>query len=176
MIITAGEIVETLPIAKEFPPQFFNLFTIQKQEDLLSNQFLGEAFYEDFNSTRILTGTFDNVFYQAFYDRCFRTLLSESIMLSVCLELTMRFDNVGLVQLSANDATPLSLEMISVYKTSLSEAVNDSKLICNSYLTNSTNKANFPLYLQNAASSQVSESTKKKSFAGFLINFENHNN
>lgn len=172
MIITATEIIETLPIGKEFPPQYFNNSIINKQELLLANQFLGETFYTEILQDKTDTGEFDTAKYQTLYDNYLRTLISESILLSVCIQLALNFDNIGLSQLNANHAQPLSKELINTYKDELNKQVDSSKLLIHSFLTNPVNVADYQNYLGNGTITQETSDTNPKTFNGYSFDLD----
>lgn len=173
MIITAAEILETLPISKEFPPQYFKDSIIQKQELLLANQFLGETFYAEILASKTGTGTFDDLNIQNLYDTYLKTLISESVLLSVCIQLTLRFEAVGINQMSADHSQIVNEKLISVYKDQLNEAVASSKLLVSSFLTRTENVEIFPNFLGNGKVEQQTENTNTKTFAGFQLDYEN---
>jgi hypothetical protein len=172
MIITAAEILDTLPISKEFPPQYFKNSIIQKQELLLANQFLGETFYSELLESKTGTGTFDNLDTQNLYDTYLKTLISEAILLSVCIQLTLRFEAVGINQMNADHSQIINDKLISVYKDQLNEAVASSKLLVTSFLLRTANTLIFPNFLGGGNIEQNTEKTDPKTFAGFLLDYE----
>jgi hypothetical protein len=170
MIITQSEIVESLTISKEFPPQYLKNTVINKAELKIANEVLGEDFYEAIQATKTATGIFSNVDYQFFYDNYLKMLISESVFLTACISLMYRFDGVGAVQNTANNAQVLSKEAIEQYKAEYSKAVSDSIVLCDSYLKKNATK--FTLYKGNNSNLDNAISTKSKSFAGFCIDPE----
>ena len=173
MIITQNEIVDSLTISKEFPPQYLKNTVINKSELKIANEILGEDFYEAIAATKTATGTFSNTDYQFFYDNYLKMLISESVFLSICIELAFRFDGIGAVQSTANNSSALSKDSLEMYKSEYSKAVSDSINLCDSYLKK--NKSKFELYKGNNTNLGNPKSTKSKSFNGFVIDSEMYN-
>lgn len=170
MLITSDEIIEALPISSKFPPNLLKDAVIQKQELLLANQFLGETFYSTLESDKASTGTFNTAKYQTLYDKYLKTLIAESVLLSVCIELSLQMTGSGVQQLNGRNSQAITQEFLAVYKQSLSQAVEQSKLLTDSFLTDTSRSSDYSEYLQNTTTNQTSKTTKSNVYAGFYYN------
>jgi hypothetical protein len=76
----------------------------------------------------------------------------------------------GVQQLNGRNSQAITQEFLAVYKQSLSQAVEQSKLLTDSFLTDTSRSSDYSEYLQNTTTNQTSKTTKSNVYAGFYYN------
>lgn len=163
-LITQDEIISTVSIDEHFSVNNIKSAQILKCELLLSNEFLGETFYNELTTDKNGVGTFTTAKYQTLYDTYLKTLLSEYVLLSMVGQKVLELSNKGLDETGATQ-----LKALTTYKELMQDEVQKSKRLINSYLISDARKSNFSNFLGNNSSSTDSPSTKKRVVFGRLV-------